>query len=783
MKKLRIIWCLFVIGLTGYYLTEAINQQSPMTSIKYSFVYLYFWATGIFIVWMWRKFTRGWISSKYIILLCLVFSTFFCYVTAQVFLPPSPSLSTIVIRSVEERNSESSASEIWLVDVYKDNKQLDLSNIALSEGWVYNAEYNDIVFYPGISEKPGELIFEISYRKNLRLEFGKSSFSGMVEYMVDDITEKEDLYISDGGKFSRTFEAEKQGISVGGVARTLGCILLMSSIMQGILSIIIYKTKQPFSLRRIICAPWSFALMQWMVSIKTDGLFFKLDLYNSTYFYAKLAFLCVLLVAWYGIFHFYAKVKAKNIFYQRWLKYILIYFLIVMILIVIVYPGNWIWDDMFILEDAQNFSMNYWQHYITSIYYIFSIMILPFTAGIIIVQNMLISVIVGYIISNVTKRIDCTKLVWLLFVPFLLPPMLWHHMYPLRLTLYSYLEVLLIFMLIELCITDENISIRKVLFTGILTAVVAVWRSEAIYYAVMAPLFVLLCLYNRRKVIVNYKKLFVLYSASVIAFSIGLYIPQQRGISQINKAGNINYSVSGIIDQIRGLVLVSDPVQDCTNLNSINKVMDIDKLVKYKNGEEAFWSGKVIRKNFDDNQYSQMKGAYLALAVKYPIAFLKNRWDMFANTSWWPKEDHIRGGTKAVDIAKENTTAHSSFREKYLKNSIPFPQARIFTLRFLEGRDSKTSTFIIGATWNLLLPFSLLIFVMLVILIRKQWKIFLLLSLCAVKIPIVFITAPTTYFMYYLPTYLLSNVVTVVAFCKLVNDCSRRRKNHIGQNY
>ena len=66
-----------------------------------------------------------------------------------------------------------------------------------------------------------------------------------------------------------------------------------------------------------------------------------------------------------------------------------------LVVLLIVWPGIWGNDDLAVLSLARTLQPNSWQHFLTSGAFILSLMFVPMPGGVVLVQNLLISAIVG----------------------------------------------------------------------------------------------------------------------------------------------------------------------------------------------------------------------------------------------------------------------------------------------------------------------------------------------------------------------------------------------------
>ena len=130
--------------------------------------------------------------------------------------------------------------------------------------------------------------------------------------------------------------------------------------------------------------------------------------------------------------------------------------------------------------------------------------------------------IVSYILYNFSKIFKESKMVYFLYIPFLLLPVLDHNLYPLRLTLYSYIEAFLICQLIFIKKLGKN-NKANLLVLSVLLILLCSWRTEGMVYLILVPILFLILLKKELPDI----KIRVMYTILTIAISFMLIIPQE----------------------------------------------------------------------------------------------------------------------------------------------------------------------------------------------------------------------------------------------------------------
>lgn len=506
------------------------------------------------------------------------------------------------------------------------------------------------------------------------------------------------------------------------------------------------------------------AVIHWILTFFTDHLIFEYvmwDLSNVTQmvktamtYGAKAVFLLVLIGIYQGLYVFFTKADKKFV------RYSLIYFGINMVLLLLTWPGIWRMDEFGILNSATMLLPVFWQNYLTSLFYVFSLMLIPIPSGVIIVQCALISLIVGYVVNVFVK--NWGRLGLLAFVPCLFLPVLDSDLYPMRMSIYGFLELFLLVLLWE---KKKSFADRGWGFLCILVAVVTAWRTEAVYYFVLFPLL-LVILYAG---LCEKKKLLRVICGYLIC-ALCLFVPQTVGDKLTS--GN-QYDLTSVVLPLVPLVNEAYGREDCeAQLKAIDQVIDVEIAVQGategKNGISLFWSEPDFQRSYTDEQYRAFKGAYYDLICKFPGVFLEERLDCFLHST-----DLLQNTTELFSAT--GVTNYDTFRA-YTGTTPISEELRNTVIKCLEWRtgDYETKKAGYGIVYSALPPIAVLFAGWLWCLIRRKWQGFFLLSLPLVKLPLVFLTAPSRLFMYYYPLYLIGYFMLAYAVVSVIDRVWRR---------
>lgn len=524
------------------------------------------------------------------------------------------------------------------------------------------------------------------------------------------------------------------------------------------------------------------AVLHWVLTFFTDHIVFSYVMWDfsdgtqmiktAMTYGAKAVFLLVLLGIYQGLYRFFTTAD------RRFVKYTLIYFVINMALLFLTWPGIWRMDEFGILNSATLLLPVFWQNYLTSLFYVFSLMLIPVPSGIIIVQCALISLMAGYIINFFVKRFGKAGLA--AFIPCLFFPVLDSNLYPMRMSLYGFMELFLLVLLFEWSIfggnragkeegrkgtpEDEGTrSLNSIFTTGficVLAALVTVWRTEAVYYFILFPLLLLILFMKKWD-----KKHLIRVICGYLVCALCLFVPQTVGDKLTS--GN-QYDLTSVVLPLVPLVNEAYGREDCEEqLAAIDKVVNVEIAAEGarqgRSGISLFWGEPGFQREYSDEEYGEFKSAYYALVMKFPAVFLEERFDCFLHST-----DLLQNTTEL--FSAEGVPNYDTFAE-YPGSKPVSEKLRNGVIQILEWRNLKDYEYKkmgYGVIYSGLLPICIILLVWLLSMLKRKWKAFFLLSLPLVKVPLVFLTAPSRLFMYYYSLYLIGYFLAAYVLLVLV---------------
>ncbi len=518
------------------------------------------------------------------------------------------------------------------------------------------------------------------------------------------------------------------------------------------------------------------AVVHFFVSFFTDRFIFDYVLFDVSTtknllrtietFGVKAVFLLVLVFLWQMLFRI---PKNRN---KMFLKIAAGYFACMMALLLLIWPGIWRMDEFGILSSSVQLFPHFWQNYITSVFYVLALMIFPFPAGVIIVQCICISLIVARIVTKLwdeEMRVRRKGSVILLLLPFFMLPVLDSNMYPIRMSLYAFLELWLFAELFFAATGRQTFETKKkeqvyFILLSVLAAIVTIWRTEAIYYIVAYP--VLLVMIGKGR---EYIKTIVIY----ILITVVLFVPQKVGE---RLTSGQQYELTSVVLPLVPLVVAaeSDSLSVGNHkelLGTIDRVVNVDVLLEGaaegKSGINLFWGSPEFQRTYDSAEFAQFKSAFYQLILKYPDVFLKERWQTFVDSS-----DLLENTTEL--FVKEGVMNYEVFASYPLSKPIS-NELRTSVIKKIELRSSQdyqTKLAVTDLVYSAIPAVLVLMVCALWLLFKKRWTKLVLILTPLAKVPLVFLTAPSRLFMYYYSVYLIGYCVLFYIIYQL---CNRRK--------
>lgn len=524
------------------------------------------------------------------------------------------------------------------------------------------------------------------------------------------------------------------------------------------------------------------ALIHWLISFFSDKLIFEYRLFafeslkdilkTGIAWGTKVAFLVLLIFLYQMAGRIYFDYRNNIGKCRMYVKYTAVYFGFMLVFFIVTYPGIWRMDEFGILKQSIQLNPHFWQHYLTTVFYIFSLMLIPVPAGIVFLQIVINSMIVGYIVGKGSELLKIGKWSYLMYLPFVFFPVIDSNLYPMRVSVYAFLELLLaacfVFKKKEGVIPGK----KELWILAMLTAVVAVWRTEAIYYLIWSP--AIFCIVFYRETDLKKKIKFAVLSLCCTAV---LFLPQFLGNKVIS--GN-DYEITAVVLPIVPLAAEAAQNGEEDMIAAVDKVLDTELMLEGyaagMTGIDMFWGmPDFLKKGYTDAEYDLFQKAYYQLIMKYPAVFLKERWNTFLHSNSLMQDTTVLFETQEVENYIEFRTVYKGNRPlnaELRAGIISFLDCRVF------GNYNEKNPFY-DIVWNYI-PQVIFLFVLLVVLLAKKQLGYAAAAAGVIgKVPLIFITAPSRLFMYYYSVYLIGSVAAVFCFLLQISRYKRRTEYQV----
>jgi len=471
----------------------------------------------------------------------------------------------------------------------------------------------------------------------------------------------------------------------------------------------------------------------------------------------------LLCVIWSSVWFLTAKLRAGDRAYKRWFRFFGIYFGIQMLLMLILWPGTWAWDDIMTLEfSVRCYGIFAWQHVFTSIFQMVALHIFPFPAGIIIIQQLLIAVCVATSLFWMEQSLGLKRLkngaldIAIKLFPFLMPPVLMYQFSGYRNGPLVYLELLLVVLLLKEIKERKQrcISIWYYVFLVSLLAVVAEWRSENIIYIAIG-----VCVFALR----NYKKTY--YKISIVVLALALFMATHQVQKYIMGEDDM-YAIASTMRPAVELLRRADSQKDEQEIADMSEVVDKNYVDNHPgmHGELVFGEAGIRDKHISHQAYQKYMKGLTNLVIKYPGVFLHERVSLFL-AAMGIKGDGLQM-TNVQHTVHLMDTSYANTHLDFMRNSgwlmvKPFaPELRKSLILALgqQTYDGKESP-LFYVFWNGLIPIGFLIVALFYGLRKKNRLLFGLVAVLLIKMFAVILAEPSSWIMYYLSQYMAGYVL------------------------
>jgi len=511
--------------------------------------------------------------------------------------------------------------------------------------------------------------------------------------------------------------------------------------------------------------PILIASIQWLITtlLQLDKAMFQYEAITPKAVAVKICYFILLLSAWSYGFFVRSKIKEHNKSYERGIFVFAVYFILIMVTTVILWPGTWTWDDIGIMTGVLGYtSFMAWQHFLTGLLHAVLLQVFPHPGVLILVQNLIISICVAFCVVKLENSFGLKILknafidTVIKLIPFIMPPVLLYQFSGYRMGLYVYLEFTML--VIALCAVkqEQMWSWQYALLFDFLAILAASWRSESLIY--LPFIFLFLLLLNKR-VLTLPKKL-----SSIVIISLAFL-----SINSLQKAylGTGDYEITSMMGTYSAIVRAADLDEDKEQLEIIGKVADIDKILANPemDGETLFWTAKAYHSDYTDKEFKDSLIAVVKLSLKYPLPVFEERWGVFLDSTGVTGKV-FRINWQSIKLFEQDETSNLDEYFQEMGYVPPFVGARKFLINLLSCNTTSGEQISVlrKIVWNAWIPMIALVVAWFNSIRKKNLCVFLIATAVVIRIPLVFLTEPTGWIMYLLSFYFLGYIYLVYKF-------------------
>ncbi|MGG4034639.1 hypothetical protein ABEV74_13165 [Paenibacillus cisolokensis] len=466
------------------------------------------------------------------------------------------------------------------------------------------------------------------------------------------------------------------------------------------------------------------------------------------------------------LYEFIKKIINKEIFYRKWFKNLSYIFVPYIGILFLSWPGLVVWDEIWIYQNATQFHIDDWQSYQTVYFYIFSLFLIPSFGMIVGSQITFMAFVSSWIITklefNYPLRFSKYKLV-LIIIIVLSPAVLFNTLMTFRSTMLAIIELWLVG-LIYFSFKEKKCDNKTLIIIGFLTILLSTWRKEGIYHVIFVPIAIwYLGIAARKRIVV-----FTLVTIVGVLVAGNIY-----GLIKGDEKQQMRYELTAFINPLSMILADKNAIISEETSIQLNKVIDVEKTKEMASPYEvpSYWNG-AVKDDFSEKDFKSFKKSYLKIVIDNLDIFLSSRTRTMISSSGFSRYGYYPSDYINSYILKN---LDNDGAKLMLDNSLNRPininlrQFIVNILNWSKSFDNNIPNTLIF--WN----FSPVFIYLVIVIIRMrslQNPIFWISVLLLLRVPLLFITQPGSYFMYYYPMFLPGVFLMIIHFLEV-----KRRKS------
>lgn len=506
------------------------------------------------------------------------------------------------------------------------------------------------------------------------------------------------------------------------------------------------------------------ALIHCGVTFFLEGKFYQPHVINTPA--SMFQKLIVIAGFWQTVAYMIRRYK-QDVNYRTYLHFVLFYFTFSILFLLMIWPGNWVWDELLVLDSVSSGALYIWHHLLTRVFFQIALFLFPSPVSVLLLQLAVISMISGYCIYALYCVMGKSKLAYLTYIPLMLPVVLIMNNTAIRSTLFAYLVLFFTVYILFNRWQGQALSIGKIISLCLVTGIITTLRGEGITYLLLAPLLFICSFWKQTT---RNKKFIYIFGVC----SLFLLISNTHNIL-LGERDKARYQLLLYINPLYTLVDLARQNGQEDFVNQVEQFIDIKSFPNIQQAEANFFSGSLIREAYyKEGAPKQLLKTYLELIRLYPSDFLENRWFTFTGSVYPYVADRQIGLDSFYEINPmlAQKIYQLNFERSFLSNYL----SQDLRAKVLFAFTANPNKFLFYLITHLMLPLLLLAGAALVALLCKRYlAAFAILSILSMGFPI-FLAAPDSLFMYYFTFYLNGFVIATATIILIIHQIIRKLK-------
>lgn len=468
------------------------------------------------------------------------------------------------------------------------------------------------------------------------------------------------------------------------------------------------------------------ALSDGLLALPSDKLF--------NYILCKILLLFALFFIYRTVFRIIFTKDKKELKEYQIFKHALPYLIVLIAVLIFKLPQGFLSnDENLIFAESSNLNSYTWFYYLTTYYYNVCLMLIPAWFGPVIIKVLIQFLICGYTVYRMNTYLNGNKVSYIMYLPFILPPVLAYTTSAHRIPIYYLLYLLILYILFMDMLENVQLTKSKGLLLLLLSAVLTQWRTEGIYLAVIIPILMFVCYKNIRNKRIAIKVILasILIQYIVAIPQYGGLVPDRLGDQANNRMGPFwAYTITNMYRN--GL----DLEKNKDDLEKVGRYLDLDVL-------------KAINDDLGDINYEDTL-----------ILYFEGYTGLIENAT---VEDYIAytEGCKNIFINNPDVLIRTKL------GSFDYA-ARPYHLK--SGIVNKMKDIV----YDVYLPLLIILILWVYSVIRKNPYFFFATSGIIGHFIIVFVLSPASYFKYYFPIYMMGYFYLILIICMLISKTNKK---------